>query len=190
VSAEPAAPQPPQPHERALDDDAGRPPRSSRAWGELGMVALLAAMGLVLLVDTRRITVPGSSNTVGPRFFPYAVGILLVVTAVLLTVAVSRGDRADADDSEDVDPRADTDWRAVGIIAAAFVGHALLINVVGWPLAVTVMFALVSKALGARGWVRPLLAGGVVSVVVWIIFVKALDVALPGGTLLEAVTGG
>ena len=71
----------------------------------------------------------------------------------------------------------------------AFLGHALLINVVGWPLAVTLMFALVAWALGARGVVRPLLAGGVLSVFVWIVFVKALNVALPGGTLLELVTG-
>jgi putative tricarboxylic transport membrane protein len=32
-------------------------------------------------------------------------------------------------------------------------------------------------------------AGGVLSVFVWIVFVKALNVALPGGTLLELVTG-
>lgn len=147
-------------------------------------------MGLVLLVDARRITIPGSSNTVGPRFFPYLVGFVLIGVAIALAVAVWRGDRADPDAGEDVDPRGGTDWRAVGIIGAAFVGHALLINVVGWPLAVTVMFGLVAKALGARGWVRPLLAGGAVSVVVWIVFVKALNVALPGGTLLEAVTGG
>ncbi|HEU0103812.1 MAG TPA: tripartite tricarboxylate transporter TctB family protein [Mycobacteriales bacterium] len=165
------------------------PAPAGRAWGELGLVALLAVIGVVLLVDTGRIAVPGSSNTVGPRAFPYAVGAALVLVAVALAVAVWRGDRAAADEGEDVDASTDTDWRAVGLIAAAFVAHALLINVVGWPLAVSLMFASVSKLLGARGWVRPLLAGGVVSVVVWLLFVKLLNVALPGGTLLELVTG-
>jgi putative tricarboxylic transport membrane protein len=189
MSAEPV---PPSPQPAAGADGADRPPGepSGRSWGELGLVALLFGMGLVLLIDARRITIPGSANTVGPRFFPYAIGIILVVIAIALAIAVIRGDRAGAEESEDVDPRAGTDWGAVGIIVVAFAGHALLINVVGWPLAVTVMFALVAKALGAAGWVRPLLAGGVVSVVAWTIFVKALDVALPGGSLLEAVTGG
>ena len=50
------------------------------------------------------------------------------------------------------------------------------------------MFAAVSWALGAVGIVRPLLAGGITSVVVWIVFVKALNVALPGGTVLELLT--
>jgi putative tricarboxylic transport membrane protein len=154
------------------------------------MVALLGVIGVGLLVDTRRITVPGSSNTVGPRFFPYLVGGVLVVVAVCLAVAVWRGDRAEAEDSEDTDATADTSWGVVAVIVAAFAVHALLINVVGWPLAVTLMFAIVSAALGARGWVRPLLTGGVLAVAAWLVFVKLLDVALPGGVLLEAVTGG
>src|SRR3712207_7390801 len=61
-----------------------------------------------------------------------------------------------------------------------FRSHALLINVVGWPLAVTSMFGVVAWALGARGIVRPLIAGGITSVVIWMLFVKALGVVLPG----------
>jgi len=38
-------------------------------------------------------------------------------------------------------------------------------------------------------WAGPLLAGGIVSVVVWLVFVKALGVLLPGGILLELATG-
>lgn len=34
-----------------------------------------------------------------------------------------------------------------------------------------------------------MLAGGITSVVVWLIFVKALGVVLPGGILLELATG-
>jgi putative tricarboxylic transport membrane protein len=153
-------------------------------------VALLAAVGVVLLVDTGHITVPGSSNTVGPRFFPYLVGTAVVLVAAALAVAVWRGDRADPDEGEDVDTAADMSWRAVALIAGAFAVHALLINVVGWPLAVTLMFGTVAMVLGARGRARPLLTGGVVAVVVWLVFVKLLNVALPGGVLLEAVTGG
>jgi putative tricarboxylic transport membrane protein len=152
------------------------------------MAALLGALGLYLILDAASIAVPDSTNAIGPRFFPYLVGGLVVATALALGLRVFRGDRVAGDESEDVDLDAPTSWRALGIVALAFFVHALLINVIGWPLAVTLMFGVVAWSLGARGIVRPLLAGGVTSVVVWIVFVKALDVALPGGTLLEFAT--
>ena len=179
----------------ATDVPAGAPPDravdaapTGRNTGELVLTALLGALGVYLVVDAGSIALPGSTNAVGPRFFPYLVGGLVIATALALGFRVLRGDRGPADESEDVDPTAGTSWRAVGIIAAAFLAHALLINVIGWPLAVTLMFGTVAWALGARGIVRPLIAGGITSVVVWILFVKALNVALPGGTLLELAT--
>jgi putative tricarboxylic transport membrane protein len=175
---------------------AERPPATApaeepreRSNGELALTALLGVLGVYLVLDAASIAVPGSANTVGPRFFPYLVGGLVIATALALGIRVWRGDRGPADESEDVDPHAGTDWRAVGIIAVAFLAQALLINVVGWPLAVTLMFGTVAWALGARGIVRPLIAGGITSVVIWLVFVKALNVALPGGTLLELATG-
>jgi putative tricarboxylic transport membrane protein len=169
----------------------GRPPAPPRAGvsrGELAMTVLLGVLGVYLLLDAANIAIPGSSNTIGPRFFPYLIGGVVLATALALGFRVLKGDRGPADESEDVDPDAPTSWVAVGTIAAAFLGQALLINVVGWPLAVTLMFAVVAWSLGARGVVRPLLAGGVLAVVVWIVFVKGLGVALPGGVLLELAT--
>jgi len=160
-----------------------------RSNGEPALAVVLGLLGVYLVVDAADIAVPGSTNTVGPRFFPYLVGGLIIATALGLGYRIWRGDRGPADESEDVDPTAGTSWSSVGIIALAFLAHALLINVIGWPLAVTLMFATVAWALGARGIVRPLIAGGVTSVIVWIVFVKALGVALPGGTLLELATG-
>jgi putative tricarboxylic transport membrane protein len=169
-------------------ETSGTPGRTGRPSGELVMAVLLAALGVYLLVDAGAIAIPGSSNTVGPRFFPYAVGALTLLTGVGLSFRVLRGDRGPADDSEDVDPDAPTDWRAVAVIAVAFLAHALLINVIGWPLAVALMFGAVAWALGAVGVVRPFLIGLVLGCVVWIVFVKALNVALPGGTVLEFLT--
>ena len=163
-------------------------PAGGRNNGELAMTALLGALGLYLVLDAGSIAIPGSANTIGPRFFPYLVGGLVLATALALGFRVLRGDRGPADESEDVDPTAGTSWRAVGIVAVAFLARALLINVIGWPLAVTLMFATIAWALGARGLVRPLIAGGISSVVVWIVFVKALNVALPGGVVLEFLT--
>ncbi len=172
----------------AVEESRTGEPAGGRNTGELAMTVLLGALGVYLVLDAGNISIPGSATTIGPRFFPYLVGGLVIATALALGFRVFRGDRGPADESEDVDPTAGTSWRAVGIVAIAFLAHALLINVIGWPLAVTLMFATIAWALGARGIVRPLIAGGISSVVVWIVFVKALNVALPGGTVLEWAT--
>lgn len=178
-----ARPRTPEPWE------VGESPRRPRNNGELALSTLLLLLGLYLVIGTGGITIPGSSNTVGPRFFPYTVGAATVVVGGVLALRVLRGDQGPEEAGEDVDPDAKTSWRAVGIIALAFLAHALLINVIGWPLAVTLMFGVVAWSLGSRGIVRPLIAGGIVSVVVWLVFVKALGVTLPGGILLELATG-
>jgi putative tricarboxylic transport membrane protein len=174
--------------DEAARNEVAEPPPRTRRWGEVALTGLLLVIGIYLIVDAGRITVPGSANTVGPRFFPYLVGGATVVVAVLLGLRILRGDQGPEEGGEDIDPNAPTSWRAVGIIAVAFLAHALLINVVGWPLAVTSMFGVVAWALGARGIIRPLLAGGITSVVIWLVFVKALGVVLPGGILLELAT--
>ena len=193
ASSPPPGTSPAEPHGASAVSAPTPPPGTAdqpqgRQIGELVMAVLLAGLGVYLLVDAGAIAVPGSSNTVGPRFFPYAVGGLTLLTGTALALRVLRGDRGPADDSEDVDLDAPTDWRAVAVIAVAFLAHALLINVIGWPLAVALMFAAVAWALGAVGVVRPFLIGLTLGCVVWIIFVKALNVALPGGTVLEFLT--
>jgi len=163
-------------------------PGRRRNLGELALSVLLLLLGLYVVLDGRTIAIPGSANTVGPRFFPYLVGAATMVVGALLSLRILRGDRGPEEDGEDIDPDAPTSWRAVGIISLAFLAHSLLINVVGWPLAVTAMFGIVAWALGARGIVRPLLAGAITSVLIWLVFVKALGVVLPGGILLELAT--
>jgi len=166
-----------------------RPGPARRNYGELVLAALLLALGIYVIIDASNISIPGSSNTVGPRFFPYVVGGATALVGAVLAIRILRGDQGPPEEGEDIDPNAKTSWRAVAIIAVAFLAHALLINVIGWPLAVTLMFGVVAWALGARGIVRPLFAGGVTSVIIWLIFVKALGVVLPGGILLELATG-
>lgn len=167
--------------------ESGQAP-GGRNWGELALTVVLALLGAYLIIAATGIKVPGSSNTVGPRFFPYLVGGATIAVAIALGLGILRGDTGPAEEGEDIDPDATTSWKSVGIIAVAFAAHALLINVVGWPLAVTSMFGVVAWALGARGIIRPLLIGGLASVIIWLVFAKALGVPLPAGILLELAT--
>ena len=154
------------------------------------MTGLLLVIGIYLIIGASRITVPGSANTVGPRFFPYLVGGATVVVARAARACGScAATRVRRRTGEDIDPNAPTSWRAVGIISVAFLAHALLINVVGWPLAVTSMFGVVAWSLGARGIIRPLLAGGDhLGGHLAAVRQGARAWLLPGGILLELAT--
>jgi len=169
----------------APDGTADRQPDQARGWtwAETPLPIATVALGVFTLVDATGITVPGSTNTVGPRAFPYAVGTLLVVAGVAVLMCLARGRRGAAEESEDVDTAAGTDWiRVVGLIAS-FVALVVLIEPLGWPIAATVLFAGSAWSLGARPWWRPLLAGALLAVVTQVVFTQLLGVFLPAGPL-------
>ncbi|MBC7372614.1 MAG: tripartite tricarboxylate transporter TctB family protein, partial [Frankiales bacterium] len=74
-----------------------RPARTSRLAGrsELGLAALLLALGVFVLAETATIKVPENANSIGPRFFPSVVGALLCLVASWLVVDVLRGGHGD-----------------------------------------------------------------------------------------------
>lgn len=159
----------------------GRPPRTW-SWGEAAIPVGLFALGVFTLIETTTITVPGSANVVGPRAFPYAVGVLLVGAAVALGVSLARGQHGHAEEGEDVDAEARTDWGTVAKLIASFAALVLLVEPLGWPIAATLLFAGTAWALGARIW-RAVVIGFVLSVLVHVLFVEVLGLFLPAGPL-------
>jgi putative tricarboxylic transport membrane protein len=152
---------------------------------ELGVCALLAVTGLLVLVDSLLGTDAGSrSDPLGPHAVPLVLGVLLLVLAVLLAVDVLRGGHGEAEGGEDVDLAVPADKRTVGMLAGVLIATALLIPFVGWPLAGMALFWGAAYTLGSRRPVAdPLIAGGV-SLATWIVFDPLLGVDLPGGPLM------
>jgi putative tricarboxylic transport membrane protein len=160
-----------------------------RTWlkehSELGVCALLALTGLLVLVDSLLGTDAGSrSDPLGPHAVPLVLGVLLLVLAVLLAVDVLRGGHGEAEAGEDVDLAVPADKRTVGMLAGVLIATALLIPILGWPLAGMGLFWGAAYTLGSRRPVAdPLIAGGV-SLATWIVFDPLLGVDLPGGPLM------
>ena len=156
-------------------------PLSGRA--ELGLAALLLALGVFLLVETQRIAVPVNANAVGPRFFPTVVGAVLVVVSLWLAVDVLRGGRGEMEAAEDVDVSRSSDWRTLGLLSAVFLGHAFLLEPLGFPVAAALLFFGVAAALGSRRWARDAAIAVVLAVLVFVVFARGLGVGLPAGVL-------
>jgi putative tricarboxylic transport membrane protein len=154
---------------------------------ELGVAALLGAVGALVLMDAARLVVPYSqSDPVGPQTLPLIVGALLLVCAVMLAVNVLRGGRGEAEAGEDVDLTHPADWKTVLPLAGAFIANILLIDWAGWVISGTVLFWGSVWALGSRHYVRDGLISLALSLLTFYGFYLGLGIALPAG-LLEGI---
>ncbi len=150
------------------------------ALSEVVVSLVVVALGLFVVIDAHRITVPLSSNVVGPRVFPYAVGAVLMLAGAGVLVGALRGKWAEPEAGEDVDTGAPTDWRTLAKIVIGFALHVLLVDAIGWALAGALLFAVVAWALGGNA-LKATAVGVVLGFVVQAAFVTGLGVTLPLG---------
>ena len=151
---------------------------------ELGVALFLGALGILLIVQA--LLLPESRiarGPVGPGAVPTAVGILLVVGAGFLAVDVWRGGRGEPEGGEDVELTGRSDWKTVGLLAAAFVANALLIEPLGWPISGAILFWGSAFALGSRHYVRDAAIAVALSFGTWYLFVLGLGTSIPVGIL-------
>jgi len=151
---------------------------------ELGLAALLGAVGVIVILDALSLSVPYSqADPVGPKTMPFIVGGLLLVCAVLLAINVLRGGRGEAEAGEDVDLTHPTDWRTVLPLIGAFVLNILLIDTVGWVISGTLLFWGSAWALGSRRYVRDAIIAVVLALGTFYGFYLGLGINLPAGLL-------
>lgn len=151
---------------------------------ELGLAALLGAVGGVVVWDALRLNVPYSqADPVGPRVMPLIVGGLLLVCAVFLAINVLKGGHGEAEEGEDVDLSHPSDWKTIVPLLGAFILNILLIDTVGWVISGTLLFWGSVWALGSRKYLRDGLISIVLAVATFYGFYLGLGIHLPAGLL-------
>jgi putative tricarboxylic transport membrane protein len=145
---------------------------------------VLVAVGGFLIFDALTLDAGFAKvDPIGPRFFPLAIGIILIVLAVVLAMAIPRGSVGEADAGEDVDPNSPGDWRTVGMLVGLFVAVILLVEPLGWAITGTLLFAGAATILGNRHYVRNIAIGAVLSLISFYAFYSGLGIPLPAGIL-------
>ncbi|MFD3821189.1 tripartite tricarboxylate transporter TctB family protein [Streptomyces sp. NPDC058625] len=165
------------------------PAAERRSWlrdhSELGVCVMLLALGMLVLTDALTMDVDITQRgPVGPRTVPVVVGAGLLAVAALLAVDVLRGGRGQAEAGEDVDLSEPADWRTVLLLTGVFLGSAVLIEPLGFPVAGALLFWGAAFSLGSRRFDRDPLIAAVVSLVAYTVFNNLLGVPLPGGPLM------
>ena len=173
-------------HSVVAGEGAGEATRQPIPIGDLIFALAGTAAGVVVAITAGSIRVPpGSANAIGPRAFPYAIAAMLILASVAVIVSVLRGKRGEAEDGEDIDENASTDWATVGVLAILFIAFGLLIQPLGWPLAVLVLFGGTAWELGAKRWWAALVAGLVMGLLTQYLFGTLLGISLPAGPTFD-----
>lgn len=156
--------------------------------GRSGLVVagILAAIGVYLAIGIVTMEVPEGANAPGPQFFPTLITVAIFILAVLLAVQTLRHPEHVAAPSTEY--RFHTDWKALGLVFAAFLAFALLLVPVGWILTAAMLFWCVSRALGSRRPLFDIALSLVFSSCIELAFGAGLGLALPGG-ILEGIYG-
>jgi putative tricarboxylic transport membrane protein len=151
---------------------------------ELGVAVLLAALGVLVLVDASRISTDFTQRgPVGPAAVPVVIGVALLVLAILLARDVLRGGHGESETGEDIDLSHPSDWRTVLLLVGAFLANVVLIERVGWPISGAVLFWGSAYALGSRHFVRDPLIAIALSLATYLVFSRGLGIGLPAGVL-------
>ncbi|MFH5229685.1 tripartite tricarboxylate transporter TctB family protein [Antrihabitans spumae] len=153
-------------------------------WAQFIVCAVLVVVGAFLIFDA--LTLAGGFakvDPVGPKLFPLVVGSGLLLCAVILAIAITRGSKGEADEGEDIDPDSPGDWKTVGMLVGLFVATIALVDFLGWAITGGMLFAGAATVLGSRHYVRNIVIGGVLSVVSFYAFYSGLGIPLPAGIL-------
>ena len=145
---------------------------------------LLTAVGAFLLYDALTLEAGFAEvDPVGPKFFPTVIGVVLVLLAIILAIAIPRGSTGEADAGEDVDPTTPGDWRTVGMLVGLFVAVILLVIPLGWVITGTILFAGAATILGNHHYVRNIAIGAGLSLISFYAFYSGLGIPLSAGIL-------
>ena len=151
---------------------------------EVALSLGVLALGLGVAGVTATLPSEGGYAGIGPNFIPAVVGAGIVLLGLWLSFeAFSGGWRGAAPD--DARERGEHAFHGPGFawISAGLFAHMALIGWAGFVIAGIVLFAGVARGLGRLRIARDLALGLVLSVGIYLFFVKLLNVNLPAGWL-------
>jgi putative tricarboxylic transport membrane protein len=154
---------------------------AKEAKGELVFTSFLFALSIVVLVDTINLTESNVVGFVGPKVFPFAIGIALFVLSGLQIVSVLRGERGTPEGVEGGQQVEKPVWRPFIQVVIAVIAYAALIDLLGFLRLGPVLFFTIAHALGATKKLKLAIVSIVLAVVVFFGFTQGLRLYLPLG---------
>lgn len=166
-------------------------PRSAAgARTELALSGGVLALGLFALVTAWRLPSAGGYSGIGPNALPLAIAVGLTALGIwLLIEATTGGWRSHVPDDPSERSEHAFRWRAFAWVSAGLFAQMALIHNAGFVIAAAVLFACVARGFGSARPLRDVLIGLAFGLVIFLFFVKFLNVGLPSGWLAPMLGG-
>jgi putative tricarboxylic transport membrane protein len=151
---------------------------------EIALSLGVLALGIGVAAVTAVLPSEGGYAGIGPNFIPGVVGAGIVLLGIWLAYeAFTGGWRNAAPDEAAARGEHAFNGAAFGWISAGLFVHMALIGWAGFVVAGVVLFACVARGFGSVRIARDLAIGLVLSIAIYVFFVKLLNVNLPAGWL-------
>lgn len=151
---------------------------------EVALSLGVLALGVGAAVTAAMLPGEAGYAKMGPNFMPTVVSVGLLVCGFWLLVDALRGGWRERP-PDDPAGRGEHAFHAPGFlwITAGLAAQMALIGSAGFVLAGAVLFAAVARGFGSGRWLRDLGFGLVMTTLVFLFFVRLLNVNLPAGWL-------
>ena len=149
-----------------------------RSPAEVALSLGVVALGVGVAAVTATLPSEGGYAGIGPNFIPAVVGAGIILLGVWLSIEAFTGGWRKRAEEVEVFEKNPFLWVSGGLFA-----HMALIGWAGFVIAGTVLFACVARGFGSPRWVRNVAVGLVMSIGIFLFFVKLLNVNLPAGWL-------
>lgn len=154
-----------------------------------GMVVLVFSITYTILAFL--LPSPASGSVViGPSVFPGAIGILLIVLAIILIISgliEARQTKANLDKEEGMQGAQEEgepqDNKKVLILSLVFFGYMILFVPLGYLISTVLFILSITMYLDRKHWIRNVIYSFAFPIIVYIVFDRLLAVYLPLGPL-------
>ena len=154
---------------------------TSAAKGELVFTSFLFLAGLIILADTFVLPEPTVEAYVSPKVVAYAVGIALTVLSLYQIFQVLKGNLGQPDGIEGGEISKEANWGALGAAIGSLLFYAIFVQILGFIISASVLFAGIALALGAKNKLRVAIIAVVLSTILYFSFTMGLQLPLPAG---------
>jgi putative tricarboxylic transport membrane protein len=155
-----------------------------RSGAEIALSLGVLALGIGVAAVTATLPSEGGYARIGPNFIPAVVAAGIIILGLWLSYEAFRGGWRNRTEQTEVFEPAAFLWVSGGLFA-----HMALIGWAGFVIAGTALFLGVARGFGSRRWARNAAIGLVLSLGIYLFFVKLLNVNLPAGWLAPVLGG-
>lgn len=162
------------------EDSSGAPPPSAARTNvvEAAVAVLTLAVGIVVMVASRRLGAGWTSDGPGSGYFPFYIGLIVAVSSTAILVQALVGKHRNTGSFVDTQQLK----RVMSVLLPA-VAYVLLVRFLGLYVASTIYIALFMVILGHYRWTRAIAAAVIINAVLYLMFEVWFKVPLYPGTL-------